>query len=332
VTTLDRTARLSLVEEAARAPSAHNAQPARWRFSRDGRVTLFEDPSTRLSVADPTGRDAAIGLGAAFEGLHLALGRYELGLAPPERARTTSESLFVPVATARIVPSEPDPLRESVQRRHTYRGTFDSIRTDASRRLDHLVALSDDLLVIRERSQIERFGRVNDECATEFLLNPEYRSELVRWIRFSSAHEDWARDGLTADCLSLSRLERSVARRVFDPRVFRAVRALGLLGPLTSEARAVRSAGAIVILHRGERCDDLSTGRRFYRLLLELAGLGLQACPMSSLVESDRGLSLLAEHAPLPVGHEPVNVFRVGQPKPGPQPRSPRLPSEELLV
>lgn len=61
---LDRAQQLELVREASRAPSAHNTQPARWRFLPDGTVELREDITRRLTVGDPTGRDAGAGLGA----------------------------------------------------------------------------------------------------------------------------------------------------------------------------------------------------------------------------------------------------------------------------
>jgi len=71
-----------ILAEVSRAPSVHNVQPARWRFDDDG-VTLLQDRSRRLPAADPTGRDVEASLGASFEGMHLALSRFGLGLAEP---------------------------------------------------------------------------------------------------------------------------------------------------------------------------------------------------------------------------------------------------------
>src|SRR5688572_11374328 len=69
----------ALVAEASLAPSVHNVQPARWRFTGGGLI-LFEDRSRRLAAGDPTGRDSATSLGAAAEGMAIALSRHGLRL------------------------------------------------------------------------------------------------------------------------------------------------------------------------------------------------------------------------------------------------------------
>ena len=99
------------MREAARAPSVHNVQPARWRFGTAGTVTLFRALDRVLPVADPTGHDVAVSLGAAFEGMAIALSRVGLTLGAPAPERDARADGCEPVVRATITPGgEPDPL------------------------------------------------------------------------------------------------------------------------------------------------------------------------------------------------------------------------------
>ncbi|ARI56081.1 MULTISPECIES: hypothetical protein [unclassified Streptomyces] len=63
----------SLVEEAATAPSMHNAQP--WRFvhrSGTNLLSLYGDPDRAMPVGDPDHRGLHIGCGAALLNLRVA--------------------------------------------------------------------------------------------------------------------------------------------------------------------------------------------------------------------------------------------------------------------
>ncbi|HVH13914.1 MAG TPA: nitroreductase family protein, partial [Longimicrobium sp.] len=64
-----------LVGYAVLAPSAHNAQPWRFRVTEHW-IELHADRSRALSVSDPDGRELAIGCGAALFFLRLAVRRF----------------------------------------------------------------------------------------------------------------------------------------------------------------------------------------------------------------------------------------------------------------
>src|SRR5206468_446479 len=66
---------VALVDEARRAPSVHNIQPARWAALERGVLALRADPARTLPIADPSGHDVRISLGAACEGMSIALSR-----------------------------------------------------------------------------------------------------------------------------------------------------------------------------------------------------------------------------------------------------------------
>lgn len=338
---LSRDIQLALVAEAGRAPSAHNTQPARWRFTADGAALLFEDTGRRLAVGDPTGRDHLVGLGAAFEGLKLALSRRGLTLGVPETAPpTVLRDAIVPerpelrlVAHAVIRPSAaPDPLAAYVTRRRTYRGRFFPPPATTLAVLRAVLDHAPDIVPIYDPETIAALARRSDRASFGLLTHGPYQSELYRWIRFSPKEAAWARDGLTADCLGLSAPGRLAARWLLEPRCFAWLARMGLHRPLVAEAHRTRSATALAILHHPREESGLVAGQRFYRLWLEITRAGCDARPVSALVDDREADAQLRELCRVPETAALVNVFAIGGAAAAWRAVSPRLPPEELLV
>jgi nitroreductase len=321
---------LSLVASAARAPSPHNTQPARWRFAGDC-IELHECVDRRLVVGDPTGRDQAIALGAAWEGMAIALTERGFRLGAMRRL-ANDKGPVRGVGFANAEPgAKPDPLALAVRMRRSYRGTFPAADAAARSRLEELAQRWPSVIWVRDADARARIGRDYDEAAAG-LRDPAFARELYAWMRFSPRHPAWFRDGLAADCLALSPFEAWGGRLAMRPGVVRVFAALGLAGMLVSEATKVRSATALALLLAPRSEDPFATGRAFYRFWLDLAASGFSAVPMSALADSpEHSRRLVATHAP---GKDLalINVFRAG-PTPEPPPaESARLPAEELLL
>jgi nitroreductase len=332
---LSRSEALELVAEATLAPSAHNAQPARWRLCGK-RWELFEDASRRLPVADPSGKDARVGLGAAFEGMRLALSRRSIGLTDPVMASRTgppraSDHGLVPVAHADLQgETSPDPLAEAALQRRTSRGKFAASPT-ALGTLRGLVDDTSDLVLVEERETIEALARAHDTASYTFLCKPEGQAELYEWMRFTPRHPSWERDGMTAPCLGMSGLTARLASFLFAPSRFRLLVSIRLARHLTSEAAATRSASALLVIRRDDGHDWFAAGMRLYRVWLELTVAGLAACPMSGLVDDPEQCAELRRRCELTDDVSLTNVLRVGPAPSEAPPRSPRLPATEVL-
>ena len=326
-----REAQLSLVASASRSPSPHNTQPARWRFAGD-RIELHECVDRRLAVGDPTGRDQAIALGAAWEGMAIALSERGFRLGAMQRL-AGNVGLVRGVGFANVEPgAKPDPLASAVRIRRAYRGPFPTADAARLSRLDELARRWPSIAWVHEAEARARIGREYDSAAAAGLRDPAFAKELYAWMRFSPRHPNWFRDGLAADCLALSPLEAWGGRLAMRPGVVRALAALGLAGLLVSEAAKVRSAAALALLLSPRSEDPFATGRAFYRFWLDLAASGFSAVPMSALADSpEHSRRLVAAHAPSKDAAL-INVFRVG-PTPEPPPaESARLPAEEILL
>lgn len=324
--------RRALVEEASRAPTVHNVQPARWRFGPDGTVTLLRVIGRELPVADPTGHDLRVSLGAAWEGMSLALSRHGLALSAPtpfDGAKVGGGLALVAEGWITEGAAE-DPLAAYVEARRSFRGRFEPVPADVLRRLETVGG--EDARYVTDPAAIRVAAGLYDDAAWGFVGRPEYHAELHRWMRLSPRHPDWARDGLNADCMALSGVERAAASVLLRPRVFGVLRRVGLAKPVVSEAAQTRSASALLLFTPARGVGDFDVGRRFYRLWLEVAALGLAMVPMSALSDSPGARERLCREHGVPGDRRLANVLRVGMVPSGGAARSPRLPAEEVLV
>jgi len=323
---IEKKDRLALVAAANRAPSVHNIQPARYRFDDERTITLLEDPSRRLFVGDPKGSDNEKSLGAALEGLALALSERGIGF---EAAPVSGEH-----EAARIVLSTgaaPDPLAQFAETRASWRGAF-APSVDADRAaLAKLADTCPDLHIIEAPDAIAELAKLYDQVSLEVVRAPDYRAELLSWMRLSKKRPDYARDGLNAEHMALSPFEAFAAGVVLGG-AFTALDGIGLAGPLIAEAPRVKSAAGIALFHRPAAEPELETGRRFYRVWLEIERVGLTLCPMSVLADVSHSATRLLSEAGLGPDRKLVTVFRIGRRPPNAHlaPRA-RLPAAELI-
>jgi hypothetical protein len=302
-----------LVGEARFSPSVHNVQPTRWRLEPDGTVLVIDAPGRRLTVGDPTGRDALASHGAAVEGFAIAASARGLCV----------EVSGHPGAVARLRFREgapPDPLHPFLATRRTYRGKFGPGAPP--------VALPGLRLVTEA---VDRVAEVADAASLRTFRDRAFRAELLSWMRLTRGHRDWARDGLNAEALAMSRLEAAGAAVVLRAGVFEALDRLGLGGALTAEADVVRTSAALAVLDAPLQEPPFDTGRRWHRAWLEIARVGLSAAPMTVLGDDPAAAAEIGSLAGVPAAHRVVTVFRLGVPA-GPLPEPARLPVEELIA
>ena len=319
----------ALVREAARAPSVHNVQPARWRFEPGGDVVLFRALDRVLPVADPTGHDVQASLGAAFEGMAIALSRLGLALGVPVPERTAEAEGCAPVVRARISSgAAEDPLAPAVLARRAYRGRF--TRRGARELSSARLVEADDVHVIDDALDIRLSSRAHDAATWRFESQRAYHAELWSWLRLSRRDPRYHRDGLNADCLALTAVERLAGRVLLQPLVFSVLGRLRIAPRLVSEAAQVRSAIALVLFMPLRADPPFGVGRRFYRLWLELTAAGLHAVPMSA--SADDPAARAQYDAVVPKNRRLANVLRVGHAPAGMVAESPRLPVGELMV
>lgn len=316
-----------LVTEAALAPSVHNTQPARWHLDGES-VVLFEDLSKRLPVADPEGRDAAVSMGAALEGMVLAAA--DAGLTPHIASEQIEHNgLRAHVRLTFDEGETQDPLASAVGARQSWRGAF-AKATDADRAEAHALA-AEDCTILSGPGDISEIAKLCDKASLGFMLHTPFRQELLSWMRLRSSHRRWSVDGLNADALQFSGIERVFAGVFLGP-AFGLVRALGLAPALLSEASKTRSSAGILVFHRPVDEDPIETGRAFYRAWLRCEAHGFGAAVLAALADDGTTSDALANMAQTPRGHRIVSVFRIGR-RPAHKPiRRARCKTGDLIV
>ena len=319
-----------LVTEANLAPSVHNTQPTRWRLELDGSVLVLEDIARRLPVGDPTGRDADVSHGAAIEGF--VLGAAACGLAVTVEP-LHAEALAGLRPVARLVlksGAPPDPLRDQVPVRRTFRGAF--ARTSRAVELAFLHDATD-VRIVQSPAGIRQLAELNDVASLRTFRDGAFRAELLSWMRLSPGDPDWSLDGLNAEAMAMSPFEAAAAGFVLRPGVFEGLDRIGAARALVAEAKVVRSSEAIILFHRAHDESPLETGRRFYRLWLECTVAGLAMAPMAVVADDKDAQECIRIAFDIPPKDRLITAFRLGMlpraPRSGPKPR---LPMQALVV
>ena len=319
-----------LASEANLAPNVHNTQPTRWRLEADGKVLVLEDTSRQLRFGDPFGRDAAVSHGAAIEGFAIACNSRGVDV-EVEPLDLPADRGLRPVARLRLSPgARPvDRLHAFVASRRTYRGVF--VRPPATRSFRQLEAASD-VRLVQDPAGVARLAALNDVASLGVFRDRNYRAELVSWMRLSRRDPRWAVDGLNAEAMEMSGPVAAAAGFVLRPGVFEALDQVGVARLFVAEAQVVTSAEAIVLFHRPEGEGPLQTGRRFYRLWLEFAELGLSAAPMAVLADDAPTRAIIADEFQIGGDRRLITAFRIGVAPTRALLPKPRLPAEALLV
>jgi hypothetical protein len=329
---LERDELHAVVAEASRAPSVHNIQPARWRLEDDSLV-LFRATDRVIPVADPSGHDVQASLGAAFEGMAIALSARGLRLGEPQPEEKSLATGCAPVVRARIIrqsaDTPPDPLAAFVSQRRAFRGKFAASRADD---MAVLSALQNPDVRLVGADALSALAKLHDEATWAYESRPEYHRELWSWLRLSRRHPAYHRDGLNADCLALSAPERWAASRLLQPTRFAWLSRLGVARLLVSESGPVKSASAAILFCPRRDAPAFDVGRRFYRFWLEVTALGFHLTPMSASADHAPTRDLLESAHRVPSDRRIANVFRVGRIPDDEVAVSPRLPVNELLV
>lgn len=262
------------VRTATAAPSVHNSQP--WIFQVGGSaVDVYADPSRRLRVLDPLGRELMISVGAALFTLRLAI--RQAGYRSDVRLFPDPDE---PDLVARVTPTHPaevtpavEALAAAIEYRHTNRFPFNQVRVpgevldqlrDAARWEGAVLAVANEV----GRDAVLGLARSADRWLHG---QPGYRAELARWTDTGSRHDGvppWAvgpRDALGA-----------VPIRDFGE----------LSGSPRQGARFEPYPTIVVLATAGDRPPDwIRAGQALQRVLLAATWKGLAATPISQPVE-----------------------------------------------
>ena len=307
----------TILTEALRAPSAHNAQP--WRLVATGPagIELHYDHLDYLPF-DPDDRDAYLAMGAFYETMSLAAQRHgHRSELTPRFSRSGSDlwvgDIAIRPATDTDGPS--DPLAGAAAGRHTNRLDYDSTPAPPALRAA-LVDLGNSMV------EPKAMGRLVTEASILSWSDRRFVSDLRRWTRADKA----APDGMTPEGLALSRTEWAALRVAFR------------LGRIPAPvARVYSSRDSRLLSHSVAVCvlgspsleppDLFDSGRRLLRSWATIAGFGWACHPISIAADRPETAPRTGALADVAV---PAAVYRIGHPAKE-VPRSNRRPLAECI-
>jgi len=310
-----------LVHCATLAPSSHNTQC--WKFSvEDKAIAIRPDLARRCPAVDPDDHHMFVTLGCAAENLVQAGLAHGLVAVPSFDATKDLVRVTLAPATAQA-----SPLFHALALRQCTRGDYDGqplSREDLNLLERAGTSNGVRLLLLTDRSAMERVLEHVVQGNTAQLADPAFVSELKSWIRFNGTDAVRTRDGL----FSVSSGNPAIPAWLGDL-------AFGWFFTAKGEndkiARQVRNSAGIAVFV-GEVADKahwVEVGRAYERFALQATALGIRNAFLNQPVEVAAVRSPFATTLGL-TGQRPDLVVRFGR---GPTlPRSLRRPVESVLV
>jgi hypothetical protein len=261
---------LKIVRSAVKAPSGHNTQP--WLFAKeeDG-ICIIPDYSRSLPVADPEHRELFISLGCAAETAMKAARFY--GYRPSLQIVASNKDCSILIALQRddnIVQPE---LFSFINSRQTTRNLFDNKSIPGQDLETMKTTVSDaglNILFFTGQNEIQHFSHFIAEANVIQMGNPEFRNELIQWMRFSEKEAMQKGDGLYAACSGVPSMGRLLGSLVLKNFVTAKSENKRLLKQLK------KSAAIVLLTSSSDNAEDLiKTGMAFQCFALTATKLGL---------------------------------------------------------
>jgi hypothetical protein len=252
-----------LLRFAVLAPSSRNTQPWMLRITDEG-IDVFADFTRRLLAIDPDDRELLMSVGAAIANIRIAAAHFGFTTsvrydARPDRALVAS----ITVCETCLPDPKLTSLFSAIPKRHTNRALFDHEPIDPrvwARVRDFLDSFPETFKVVLPDEK-QQAAELIDYAERLQMTRPALRAEMAEWIR--------ADDGLHTD---------GVPAASWLVRQFKAHGA--------RDRRLADSASALlVVCADDDRVSLLRAGEALERLLLTIAGAGLQYSFLNQAIE-----------------------------------------------
>ena len=286
------------------AANSHNTQA--WSFHIEGnRISIRPDYARRTPVVDPDDHHLFVSLGCAAENLSLAgaAGGHagELSFDPTENGGLIYDfRAGTKIAT---------PLLGAITQRQSTRNIFDGKPVPAA----DLALLSDaaqnvgvDVVLISERTQINRLRDIVIAANTVQMSDPAYLRELKSWLRYNPREALAKEDGLFSATTGNPTLPSWLGPIMVDLTVSAKSENGKYLKQLDS------SSGIAVFVSKIEDHEHWTmVGRACQRFALQATALGLKTAFMNQPIEVVKFRPDLAALVGMP-GRRPDSVMRFG--------------------
>jgi hypothetical protein len=300
----------SIESIAARAPSPHNTQPWKVIF-REEDLRLDYDPERHLEASDPCRRDLLLALGSFIEGFLIAASEADCGLefihdidferSQVGRFRRTASHYKTPFSSNDIL------------KRQTSRLPYRRVTVDAAlgRSLQGSLTSGERLCYLEGSTVHDLLGPAD----RHFFDTPAVAQEFRRWARLTPFEMASHQDGLSADCLALSKIEARLLSFLLSESAYPWFRRLRLSKILSAiNGRIVPQSAQLIALisQSGDPGSTLDAGRSLMRLWLTLSKYGIYSHPLSQILDFPDARQKLSERLGCVASEVIVSIFRFG--------------------
>lgn len=261
---------LKIIRSAIKAPSGHNTQP--WLFAKeDNGICIMPDFSRSLPIADPEHRELYISLGCAAETAIIAARFYgyhaELNLDLLE-----NQGSIKIVLSKNDNPEQPE-LFSFINLRQTTRNLYSdrAVSDDDLKKLTQITSESGcEIGFYAGQEKIDTFVPYILEANARQMSNPDFKNELIHWLRFSEMEAMQKGDGLYAASIGMPSLGHTIGSFVFKYFVTARSEEKRLLKQVQKTALV-----AMFTTQNNTSVDWIKTGMIFQRFALTATKLGL---------------------------------------------------------
>lgn len=210
----------ALIEDAAAAPSLHNAQPWAFRYARrTGVLHLYADLERALPHTDPDDRGLHIGCGAALFNLRAAAAGRDLTPTVRLLPAPASPNLLAEIVLQGTGPPDDELARlaPAIRRRHSSRHPFQDkeLPPAATAALCTAARAEGCELLFPSAWHVQSILELVRDAEGRELIDPEVRGETVRWTRTEPYSGGGAVDGIPGEAFGPRRRGASVPVRDF---------------------------------------------------------------------------------------------------------------------
>ena len=291
-----------LIRFATLAANGHNTQPWRFRIGPQG-ADILPDLTRRTPVVDPDDHHLFASLGCAAENLMLA------AAARGSTGDIGFQNDIVRVGLERERAARPSELFDAIVRRQSTRADYDGRAVNLAD-LHRLATAAQvpgvDLVLMTERSQIDRISDLVVEGNSAQMADSAFMRELEHWLRFNPREALATGDGLFSATSGSPTLPTWLGPLMFE-------RLVSAKAENDKYARQLRSSAGVAVFlsQRADKHGWVSAGRACQRFALQATALGLKHAFINQPVEVAALRSDLAALVGAP-GRRPDIVMRFG--------------------
>ncbi len=315
-----------MVEYAIKAPSGHNTQPWKFKFTEKG-IDILPNFDRSLPVVDGTHRELYVSIGAATE--NLCITARELGYKEEVSLLTnTKGECYIHVALVKSEQTLFCPLFAQIVKRQTNRRVYTGKLVDE----DTLAYLKKIPYEKEVHVYYYKNGNASFNLLKEFVFrgneiqmtDKNFKEELTGWIRLNKKQVAKTRDGLTYSTMGSPSIPTFIGKPIIK----------SFLKPKAqnkSDSKKIASSSHLVLFTTCNNTPEewISLGRSLERFLLETTRMGIanaymnQPCEVYSLAtELQTKLSIN--------GEVPTLLLRIGYANS--MPYSPRKEVKDVII